>query len=191
MSENLSQNKPENNKSKEQGSEAKNDHIEKLAKHHERQAKHAKHEHQDQIDQILDKIETSSKSSEELSKHSQTEDDTKQDQDEFVGSGVKKRAFTQTLTRTRKQLKPYQKPVSKIIHNDVVEKVSEVGSKTVARPSGLLVGGMTSLITSVVVLALTRYYGYEYNYFVAIASFGGGFAIGIIGELLLKTFKKS
>ncbi|HYF97062.1 MAG TPA: hypothetical protein VD947_03420, partial [Patescibacteria group bacterium] len=67
----------------------------------------------------------------------------------------------------------------------------ETSAKTIARPSGLLIGGLSAFVISLVVLAFCRYYGYEYNYLIGILSFPVGFFMGILGEGVIKTLKRS
>lgn len=172
---------------KETSSERSSEQIKKLEKEREAKAEKARHEHKEHIGEILSKVEESSKKSSDLLSREQPE---KPKENEFVGSDVKSKVFKQTMTRVRKDLKPYQRPLSKFIHNDTVEKLSEAGASTVARPSGLLVGGITSLAASVAVYAGAKYYGYEYSYFVSLASFGGGFLLGVVGEMLIKSVRR-
>ncbi len=97
---------------------------------------------------------------------------------------------TQTLNaayaRARKQLKPVDRAMSKVVHNPTVETVSAVGGATVARPSGLLYGALFSFIASVGFFYVSKKYGYEYNAFIGIAAFIGGFFFGLVVELFVR-----
>ena len=90
------------------------------------------------------------------------------------------RAYTQA----RKQLKPIEQKFSKFIHNPKVEAISEVTGSTVARPSGLLWGSVFSFLTTSSFYIISLIFGYEYNAFVAIAAFVGGFSLGLLLEFL-------
>jgi hypothetical protein len=98
---------------------------------------------------------------------------------------VKKAAYNKELNRARKHMKTPQKTFSKIIHNPIVEPISEFGSKTVARPSGLLGGGIFASAGTLILYIMSRYYGFEYNFFVFILLLLLGFLIGICVELIL------
>lgn len=97
----------------------------------------------------------------------------------------------QAINRVRKHLSKADRAFSKVIHNPTIEAISDVTGSTVARPSGLLYGGIFSLIASLVLYLITKHYGYEYSFFVAIITFIGGFIFGLVVEILSKLFKKS
>jgi pyruvate dehydrogenase complex dehydrogenase (E1) component len=107
-----------------------------------------------------------------------------------IGKNLKDNAYKQSLRSAQRQMKPAQRRFSKFIHKRGVEAVSNVSSATVARPSGLLVGGLFSVISSLVILYICRHYGYEYNFFVGLASFAGGFLLGVFVEGVYRLFKR-
>lgn len=157
---------------------------------HEAKARHSKHEHQDNIDNILQKIESSAPTSHELkqkTKDKQPEDKVKH---QSIGKELRKTGLKQSMRQVQKELKPYQRPFSKLIHNNAVEAVSEVSEKTIARPSGLLFGGIACFLTSIVIFLVCKYYGYEYNYYIGLLSFPIGFSIGLVLELLSKPLRR-
>ncbi len=96
----------------------------------------------------------------------------------------------QTLNRVRKHLKPAERNFSKVLHNQTVDTVSNVAGATVARPSGLMWGGVFSLLSSLILYIMARHYGFEYSFFVGIIFFVGGFALGLLLEVLSKIFRK-
>lgn len=104
----------------------------------------------------------------------------------FTANSVK-----QTTRRMQKKLSKPQKAFSKVIHQPVVEALSDVGEKTIARPSGLLVGGLFSVLSSLVILYICRHYGYEYNFLVGLLGLAGGFVLGVLLEGIFKVFKHS
>lgn len=169
------------------GLEAKQRQIETA---HEAKAKHARHEHQDNITNILEKIESAAPSSHELkqkTKDQQPEDKTKH---QSIGKELRKTGLKQSMRQIQKNLKPYQRPFSKFIHNNAIEAVSEFSEKTVARPSGLLFGGIVCFLTSIGIFLICKYYGYEYNYYIGLLSFPIGFGLGLILELLSKPLRR-
>jgi hypothetical protein len=105
---------------------------------------------------------------------------------------LKANAYNKSMRQIRSKLSKPDKTFSKVIHNKTVESVSEVSSKTIARPSGLLGGGICALLGSAYLLYMTKHYGFEYNYFVFFLLFVGGFFVGMFGELLLRyVFRKT
>jgi hypothetical protein len=61
--------------------------------------------------------------------------------------------------------------------------VSGATGQTLARPSGLLGGGICALLGSLIYLYLAKHIGFNYNYLLFVLFFGGGFIIGLVIEL--------
>ncbi len=100
---------------------------------------------------------------------------------------IKMASYKKTLQNVRKKLPAHDRTLSRVIHQPAVEAVSEVASKTVARPSGFLGGSLVAFLGTAGFLFLTKYFGYSYNYTVLMVLFVGGFALGLILELILRT----
>lgn len=175
----------------ENNADNNSEHRERISRHYESKAENSKHEHNENLEKILGKIESTAKTGAELnSRHTATEKPDHHKNPHFVGKQLKENHLKRSLRKIQADLKPYQRPLSKLIHNGAVEQLSEIGEKTIARPDGLLVGGLSSLLTSIAVLIACKYYGYEYNYFIGLISFPVGFAIGLLGELVLRPLKR-
>lgn len=89
------------------------------------------------------------------------------------------------LNHIREKLPRSQRTLSKVIHQPVVRVVSEGAGKTVSRPSGMLGGGIVALIGTSAYLWLANSTNIAYNYFVFLALFAGGFAVGLGLELVV------
>lgn len=107
-----------------------------------------------------------------------------------VGRDLKDLTFNRTLVRVRKHLKAPDKILSKLIHNPFIDKASEATSRTVARPSGFLGGGIMALIGTSILLYLTKKYGYEFNYLAFLLLFATGFMVGLLLEIIVKLLRK-
>lgn len=107
-----------------------------------------------------------------------------------INRATKKAAYSKLLRHERHHLPKRERAFSKIIHQPVVEQLSEVGAKTIARPSGILSGGLCALIGSSVVFYMSKHYGFRYNFSVFIALLIVGFILGLVIELLWNGFKK-
>ena len=105
-----------------------------------------------------------------------------------VHKALKKDSYKRTLTKIQSHLSAPQRVMSKVIHQPVVDAVSNATAKTVARPSGFLGGSIIAFLGSSVFLYMAKHYGYTYNYAVLFMLFVGGFALGLILELLVRTF---
>lgn len=87
-----------------------------------------------------------------------------------------------TMTHIRKDMSPASRTFSKVIHNPIVEKTSDVVGNTVARPNLILAGALGTLILCSIVYLTARKYGYVLSGFEAIGTFLLGWGIGAIIE---------
>lgn len=104
-----------------------------------------------------------------------------------VYTTMKSQTYTRTLGRIRSRLSMPDKALSKVMHNKIIEPLSEGLGKTAARPSGLLGGGIVALLGSTVLLYMAKHYGFRYNFFVFFILLAGGFIMGILAELLIRS----
>ena len=112
---------------------------------------------------------------------------TEQSQQTFgTTKHLKADAYKRTLQRTRRHLSVPDRAFSRVIHNRTIDAVSNATSKTVARPSALLGGGIGAFVGSAVLLYVSRQNGFTYNYAVLFILFVGGFFAGAVIELVLK-----
>ena len=109
----------------------------------------------------------------------------------FVNQELKAISFQRILSRTRKQLSKPERSFSKIVHQPVIDSISRVSEKTIARPSGLLAGGICALIGSSIMLYMAKHYGFRYNLFVFLALFIAGFFIGLLLEVVFNLGRRS
>lgn len=161
------------------------DKFEKKLEHDlESKAKNATHEHKESIDKILNTIEREAKKTGETSLKIQTpESHRKKINSVKASQPIRGQTLQSNLKKIQKDLSIPERKFSNIIHKPAIETVSEAASKTLARPSGLLFGGIFALAGNLLTLALSRYYGYEYNYLIGVMSFAAGFFLGLIFEL--------
>ncbi len=154
----------------------------------EREAAKAETE-RDSIEAIRDRLEKATQDK-ELPK-SDLQESASSESANYASTGLKSHALNTTIKRTQRQLSGAERTFSKVIHQPAVDAVSSAAEATVARPYSLLVGGLFSAIASLVVLYICRHYGYEYNFLIGLASFAGGFVLGLVLEGLYRLFKKA
>lgn len=107
-----------------------------------------------------------------------------------IDKALKADGYKRSLRKIRSSLTTPERAFSRVIHNPVVESVSNTTAKTVARPSAFLGGSMGALIGSTTLLFMAKRYGFTYNYSVFLILFVGGFAAGLLIELLLRVVFK-
>lgn len=165
------------------------EHLPSHEKHEKQPAHHEKHEKahhaekQPDIEAIKHSIEKQAKSAKETRVDSGSEKDDAQHY--LVTKGLKQEAFKRSLQRARKHMSATSRGFSKVIHQPVVDAVSNVGAKTIARPTGILTGAVIALAGSSYLLWSAKHYGYQYNYLTFLILFAGGYLIGLAFETLI------
>ncbi len=103
---------------------------------------------------------------------------------------LKETAYRQSIQRIQSHLKGPARLLSQVVHKPAIERLSNIGARTVARPSGILGGGFAALFGSNILLYFAKRYGFEYNYFAFFIFFLGGFIVGLLLEGFLKLIHK-
>lgn len=104
----------------------------------------------------------------------------------YVSGELRKATLNRQLGSIRRSLSVPGRAFSKVIHQPVIRVLSEPAGKTVSRPSGLLGGGLVAFIGTSAYLYLARQSGMRYSYFVFLGLFLGGFAAGLLLEMLIR-----
>jgi hypothetical protein len=151
---------------------------------------HARHEHAEKLLTIQHEAKEKAISAQEYLKKQGEHETPMHEQPMFINRQIKSEAYKRTLTRTQKSLSPPARAFSKLVHNPAIDTISEVGAKTVARPSGILAGGIFACLGSGLFLWISKHYGYEYNFLLFALFFIGGFGVGLIIELLVRLFRR-
>lgn len=89
-------------------------------------------------------------------------------------------AYQQTLKEIRSQMNAPSRTFSKLIHNRVVEQVSDIVSNTIARPNAIISGSTTALVLVSAVYLIAKQYGYPMSGFETIGAFIIGWLVGLI-----------
>lgn len=141
------------------------------------------------IGEIKKEIDKEARKSEEVLADNASEQ-TPAGNDLLVTHELRKESYKRTLKQTQKKLPAPDKALSKIVHQPIVNAVSKVGEKTIARPKGILTGSIIALIGSTYIFVSAKRYGYKYNFTVVIILFLGGYLLGLAIELLAYFAKK-
>ena len=96
----------------------------------------------------------------------------------------KKSEYKKTMSAIRSEMAPSERAFSKVIHNPVVEKVSDVAGVTIARPTSLLAGSLSAFILTALVYVVARHYGYALGGTEFIAAFVVGWIVGLVIDWL-------
>ena len=99
---------------------------------------------------------------------------------------IRDMTYKRALVRLQKRQPTGDRILSKIIHHGAVDAASDAIGKTVARPSGLIGGGLAALIGTSILLFTARYYGFRFNYLVFFACFTFGLLAGQLVEAAIR-----
>ncbi len=89
-------------------------------------------------------------------------------------------SYEKQLKTLQAELPPTQRAFSKVIHNPIVEKTSEVVGSTVARPNAILAGAVVAFFAVLTVYLIAKHFGYVLSGFETIGAFIVGWVLGIL-----------
>lgn len=89
-------------------------------------------------------------------------------------------SYKHHMKQLQSELTPSQRAFSKVIHNPIVEKTSEVVGSTIARPNAILSGAVLAFVLVLAVYVISRFYGYTLSGFETIGAFLVGWVLGIL-----------
>jgi len=108
-----------------------------------------------------------------------------------VTKKAKEETYKSTLKNVQSKMSSPAKTFSQIIHNPVVDKVSETAGKTIARPSGIIGGSLAVIIGLAIAYYSAQSAGFELSGSEFILLLAGGFLIGVFIEIVFKSFFSS
>lgn len=101
-----------------------------------------------------------------------------------IGQSERDASFKATMKEVQSQMSAPSKAFSKVIHNKVVEKVSEGVGTTIARPNALLAGALSAFVLTLTIYLIAKELGYPLSGFESIGAFILGWLIGITYDFL-------
>jgi len=87
-----------------------------------------------------------------------------------------------TMTRLRQQLPTYDRAFSRFVHAEPVERVSELASTTIARPSGIFGAGLTAFIGLIFILSVAKRTGFALSGGEFLVLIVVGWCLGLLAE---------
>lgn len=105
--------------------------------------------------------------------------DTPNNQEKAVDTKVARdKAYQSIMLQTRSEMSAPNRSFSKVVHNPIVEKISDVASTTIARPNAILSGAVLAFVLTLVIYSVAKMNGYPLTGTEAIAAFVIGWIIG-------------
>jgi len=140
----------------------------------------SKHEYN--IEKIRNKLEQISTKVEKVSNLSP---EVTQESPKYISKTLKDLRYKSTLKETEKKLSTLERYASRVVNNRVVDKYSEIGAKTVARPIGILTGALCAIIGGTVIYIMAKKIGFSLPNTVLIFLYLLGFIIGLLIDFVL------
>jgi hypothetical protein len=103
----------------------------------------------------------------------------------FINQELRRITLRRELQHLQRQLPLPERSLSRVIHQPIIRKASEVAGQSLTRPSGLFGGGLAAFLGSSAYLYLAKHIGFTYNYVIFWLLFATGFVFGIILEGLV------
>lgn len=107
-------------------------------------------------------------------------------QPQYIDRAMKAVSLKNELEAIRQRLPKGERVLSKVVHQPLVRKTSEVSAKTIARPLGLLGGGIFAFCGSTLYLLFAKYVGLRYNFSLFVIFFIIGYIVFLLAELISK-----
>lgn len=101
-----------------------------------------------------------------------------------ISKKQKEASFKRQMKEIQEKEPPVSRAFSKVIHNKVIEKTSDVVGSTVARPNAILAAAVTAFLLTLVVYVTAKIIGYELTGFETIAAFIVGWVAGTLYDYL-------
>lgn len=96
----------------------------------------------------------------------------------------REKSFKNQMNTIQAEMKLPSRAFSKVIHNRVIEKTSDIAATTIARPNAILVGSICAFVLTLGVYIIAKSIGYRLSGFETIAAFITGWAVGIFYDYL-------
>lgn len=165
--------------------------FEKLAKEREKNAEKSK-EGAEEIKENarFEAIEAATNAEKDMQKSNQDQIGLKTEKNFNVGKKHKDESYKKTIKRVQSELRPTEKVFSKIIHNDSIEKTSEVIGKSIARPNPIFYGGVFAFVITLGTYFIAKRIGYTLSGSETILSFAIGYLFGFIIDYIKLLFSR-
>ena len=127
------------------------------------------------------------KAKENDKKHNQEKDAQNRDKGYgYISKKQKTISYKKTLKRLQSEMNPVEKVFSQVIHNPLVEKGSEIISRTIARPRPILLGSALSFLLVSLLYVIAKKLGYRLSGSETILVFFVGWGIGLTYDYFKK-----
>lgn len=133
-------------------------------------------------------VESKGKDAEKINKHH-----TSPPHHGSINRKQRNESYRRTMKQVQSELSISSRIFSKITHNKVIEKTSDIIGNTIARPNAMLSGAVVAFVLTLTTYITARAIGYVLSGFETIVAFTVGWTLGIVYDYIhvLVTGKKS
>lgn len=167
-------------------SEQLKQHHEQLEKSRQEQAERTRPSNERDIMQAEQLAKVEAQSSDEIQKTAAEEPQTEK---RGRTSEDKAHSFATTMHHVRRELSSPERTFSKLIHQPIIEKTSEVAGKTIARPSGIVGATIAACIGLLSIYSIAQFAGFSLSGSEMPLLLAIGFVLGLIGEWAYKAVR--
>ncbi len=108
----------------------------------------------------------------------------------YITASVKKGVYIHTLRNVQSHLTAPERRFSRLVHNESVESLSELGATTIGRSSAIIGGGVFMIVGGVTLLVMARYFGFSIPLSSLIALYLVGFIVIALVDYFAKLLRK-
>ena len=101
-----------------------------------------------------------------------------------ISNHEREASFKTTMDEVQNQMSGPSRVFSKVIHNKVIEKASDITASTIARPNAMLSGSIFAFALTLGLYVTARNMGYPLSGFETIGAFALGWIMGIVYDFL-------
>lgn len=158
-------------------SEAAHEAYERVEKQHEQAAERSVENREKNAETARHEIEAAAHERESAKQEKQAQSREKEHRPARTKS-AQRQAYKKILRQTQNEMSGGSRAFSRVIHNPVIEKVSEVAGSTIARPNAMLMGAVFAFMLTLALYLIARFNGYPLSGTETIAAFIAGWIIG-------------
>jgi hypothetical protein len=141
-----------------------------------------------ELEKIRHDIETRASSSKEIHVG---EDEAQPSKADFsTHKLLKVTTYKRTLRHIQSRLKGSDKSFSRVLHWPTMERLSDIGAQSVARPTSLMIASVVTLLGSSYSLYIAKRVGFKYNLSLFVVLFVAGYGAGLLLELIGWLFRR-
>lgn len=156
----------------------------------EKEANHSRNKHAESIDSIRKLIENHAQTGEKTNINNKLKAPAEQSH-HYLTKKIKTEQYKKTLHITRQNLRSSEAVFSRFIHKPIVETISEVSVKIIARPVAIISGAIITIIGGLTVFVIAKKIGFTLPFSLIIVLYFSGYLFGLLLEVSARLIKRN